>query len=500
MTDQVFDVVLVGGGIVSATLASLIQRAEPSWTVKIFERLDQVTAEATDGWHNSGTGHAALCELNYTPADANGNINISKAVKIHQQFLTSCEYWASLVSEGALGAPESFINSTPHMSYVQGDDDVAFLAARHRAMTEHHFFADIEFSDEPNLIGQWAPLLIEGRDLALPMAATYAVEGTDVDFGSLTRQLFADVVERGAQVELETEVIGLTRQSDGGWQVITRNVKTGVEVETLAKTVLLGAGGWTLKLLRSARDQQGRPAVPEVRGYGLLPISGKFLKSENPEVVAQHQVKVYGQAPIGAPPMSVPHLDARVIDGKRSVLFGPFAGAIPRFLTNGTNWDFVQGLKPDNLWPLVTMGVANLNLLGFLLRDLTASKSSKIDQLRDFLPLVDEADWDDLVAGQRAQIVKPASNGHGELQFGTEVITSNEGTLAGVLGASPGASTAVSIALDVLQRCFPERYGIWQKNALNAYLPSLGRDLANDAEATAVVKGRVRKVLRLRAE
>ena len=543
MEQKVVDVVLVGGGIMSATLASLLQRVQPDWSIEIYERLDHLAAEATEGWHNSGTGHAALCELNYTPQAADGSIDISKALAIHQQFLTTCEYWASLVAEGALGEPGSFTNSTPHMSFVQGAEDVEFLEARYRAMSQHHFFGGMEFSTDPRIIGQWAPLLVEGRiasvggriasvegrlpaaepgrnpgpDGSEPMAATYAAEGTDVDFGAVTRQLFDDVAKRGGNIHLNTEVTDLTRQNDGLWRVRTRSLEpnvAGVAARadeygtdeygadeygtaeygqakvTLARTVLVGAGGWTLKLLRSA-------GVPEVKGYGLLPISGKFLSTKAPQVVGQHQVKVYGKAAIGAPPMSVPHLDARVIDGERSVLFGPFAGANPKFLKNGSNLDLVQSLNLTNLWPLVSMGVQNLNLLGFLLKDLAASKSDKMWQLREFAPSSNGEDWSEITAGQRAQIVKPDATGKGVLQFGTEVVTSADGTVAGVLGASPGASIAVPIALGVLKQCFPDKYEGWEQGPLQAYIPSLTQDLAHDAAATSSVKNRIRGRLKL---
>ena len=485
------DVLLVGGGIVSATLASLLQRVKPSWSIEVHERLEHLAMEASNGWHNAGTGHAALCELNYTPI-VDGQINISKALKVHNQFLASAEYWSSLVQEGALGEPSTFINSTPHLAFGQGVDDAEFLKARQNAMARHHFFKDIKFSTDPETIKIWAPLLVNGRDPAEQIAASYAAEGTDVDFGSVTRQLFADFESRGGTVKLNSEVTGLNRQTDGTWQVAIRNQKTGMTSNLTARTVLLGAGGWALKLLRAA-------GAPEVKGYGLLPISGRFLSTELPEVVENHRVKVYGRPPTGAPPMSVPHLDARVIDGKRSVLFGPFAGVIPRFLKASSNWDFIQGLRPDNLWPLTSMGVANLNLLTFLIKDLASSTPDKIEQLQEFLPSAVANDWFTLIAGQRAQIVKPAASGKGVLQFGTEVVTSAEGTLAGVLGASPGASTAVAIALDVLKQCYPNQFEAWASGPLRDYLPSIGHDLISDAEATNAAKDRIRDVLQLEA-
>lgn len=490
MRKEPLDVLLVGGGIVSATLASLIVRAEPSWSVEVCERLDELGAEASHGLNNAGTGHAALCELNYTPASTDGRIDVSKAIGVHRQFLTTGQYWSSLVEEKALSSPDSFITPVPHLAFVRGSSDRGFLAARHEALTQHHFFRDMRHSTDPSVIETWAPLLTRGRDSAEPIAATFAAEGTDVDFGSITRQLLWDFSMRGGNIRRHTEVIGLKRDSTGTWRVRTRDRRAGSVSELRARTVLLGAGGWTLKLLRSA-------GAPEVRGYGLLPVSGTFLSTNATAVVEQHRVKAYGRAPIGAPPMSMPHLDARVIAGKASVLFGPFAGAIPKYLKNGSIWDLVGSLRTDNLWPLATMGLTNLPLVALLARDLLATHSAKMDALRAFAPDARTDDWDTIVAGQRAQIVKPAATGRGVLQFGTEVISSGEGTLAGVLGASPGASTAVPIALDVLRRSFPSRMEAWTRTTLRTYIPALDVDLSTDAVRTAQVKSSIRSTLKL---
>lgn len=490
MTSETTDVLLIGGGIVSATLASLIVRLEPSWSVEVFERLDDIAAEASNGWNNAGTGHAALCELNYTPHTPSGGIEITKAVDVHEQFLITGQYWSSLVKEAALDAPSTFINSTPHLAFVRGDADRDFLSARHEALTSHHFFQSMDYSTDSATIEQWAPLLTRDRRDGESIAATYAAEGTDVDFGSITRQLFQDFTRRGGGLHTHTEVTALRRGTDGVWQVRTRDRTSGTVSVKRARTVLVGAGGWTLKLLRSA-------GAAEVHGYGLLPVSGTFLSATAPEIVDQHQVKVYGKAPIGAPPMSMPHLDARIIDGQRSVLFGPFAGAIPKFLKNGSIWDLAGSLRADNLWPLTTMGVKNLNLVSLLARDLLATHVSKVTALQAFAPSANETDWQTIVAGQRAQIVKPDTKGRGVLQFGTEVIASAEGTLAGVLGASPGASTAVPIALDILRRCFPQHIEAWATSTLIDYIPSLRTSLASDPAQTAQVKEAVTAALDL---
>lgn len=471
-------------------LASLLVRAEPGWDVLVCERLGAVAAEASHGWHNAGTGHAALCELNYTPADGAGRIDIGRAVDVHGQFLLTAQYWAGLVDEGALGRPATFLNPTPHLSFVRGADDSAYLEARHRALTRHHFFTGMEFADRHARIGEWAPLLTEGRDPAEAIAATRAVEGTDVDFGALTRQLFADVAARGVGIRTGAEAMSLSRGTDGWWSATLRDRATGTSSAIRARVVLVGAGGWTLKLLRSA-------GVRETRGYGLLPVSGTFLSSTDPAVTRAHPVKVYGKAPVGAPPMSMPHLDARVIDGERSVLFGPFAGAIPKYLTHGSVWDLAGAVRPDTVVPLATMGVRNLGLVSLLARDLLATHRTRVEALREFAPSACADRWRLLTAGQRAQIVKPDARGRGILQFGTEVITSAGGTIAGVLGASPGASTAVPIALDILTRCFPHRAERWERDRWRPYLPVRGHDLADDAVLTARTKQSISRTLEL---
>ena len=478
------DVLLVGGGVFSATLGALLIRAEPGLSIRVVERLEGPALEASSAWNNAGTGHAGLCELNYTPRGSAGGVDISKALTIYEQFLQTQLFWAALREEGALGDPRSFINSAPHMGFVRGARDVAFLKARHAALTRHHFFSDMEYSEEPEQIGRWAPLLAEGRNKGL-VAATYSSEGTDVDFGSVASQLLRDFETRGGDVRCNQEITSISENTDGSWtaRVSSREGDGGYEIR--ARRVFAGAGGWTLKLLRQA-------GLREVRGYGLLPVSGTFLASAEERITGQHQVKVYGKAPVGAPPMSMPHMDARVIEGKRSVLFGPFAGAIPKFLKQGSRWDLVQSLRPDNIWRLGAMGIQNLNLVTLLLRDLTADHGAKVDALREFMPSAREEEWHLITAGQRAQIVKPDRKCGGKLTFGTEIISSQNGTIAGVLGASPGASTAVPIAVDVLERMFPQASSASWQRRLRDFKPADGRNLVADPVATAEFRGRIK--------
>ncbi|MDI9897828.1 malate dehydrogenase (quinone) [Rhodococcus sp. IEGM 1381] len=426
------DVILVGGGIMSATLGTLLQKLEPTWSIRVLERLPRVAAEASDGWNNAGTGHAGLCETNYTTMRSDGSVDIDRAVRIAEQFATTRRFWSTLPRA-------DFVRPVPHMTLVQGSDDVEFLRARHRALSSHPMFESMEYTEDAAVLQQWSPLVAEGRTGS--WAATRDVTGTDVDFGAATRQLFEAMTMAGARVETGREVRGLSQDRDGSWRL---DVRGGRPVER-ARFVFVGAGGWALKLLR-------RAGIPDARGFGLMPISGQFLRCDGPEVVDRHDAKVYGTPPIGAPPMSVPHLDTRIVDGQRSLLFGPYAGANPKFLKHGSLLDLPGSITRDNVGSLLSMARANTPLIGLLLSELTATRGKKIAALREFVPGADSADWSIVSAGQRAQIVK-----NGELRFGTEVIASQDGTIASVLGASPGASTAVPIMIEVLNRCFPER-------------------------------------------
>lgn len=416
----------------SATLGTLLQKLEPNWSIRVLERLPRVASEASDAWNNAGTGHAGLCETNYTTIGSDGSVDIGRAVRIAEQFATTRRFWSTL--------PQAdFVHPVPHMTLVQGTGNVEFLRARHRALSSHPLFEAMEYTEDAAVLQLWSPLVAEGRTGS--WAATRDVTGTDVDFGAATRQLFEAMAMAGASVETGREVFGLSQDRDGSWRL---DVRGGRPVER-ARFVFVGAGGWALKLLR-------RAGIPDARGFGLLPISGQFLRCDRHEVVSKHDAKVYGTPPIGAPPMSVPHLDTRIVDGQRSILFGPYAGANPKFLKHGSLLDLPGSITRDNVGSLLTMARANTPLIGLLLSELTATRGKKIAALGEFVPCADSADWSIVSAGQRAQIVK-----NGELRFGTEVIASQDGTIASVLGASPGASTAVPIMIEVLNRCFPER-------------------------------------------
>ncbi len=483
------DVVLIGAGIMSATLGTLLRRLQPDWSIDVYERLPGVAEESSDPWNNAGTGHAALCELNYTSERPDGTIDVQKAIAINEQFQVSRQLWSHLVEDGTLSNPETFINSTPHMTFVRGAADVDFLRRRYEALSGEPLFSAMEFSDDPAVIQRWAPLLIEERKPGEPISATRDISGTDVDFGSLSRQLFRSLESSGVRIHLNHEITSLTQNPDGTWRLRVHNSRNGLDKDVSARFVFVGAGGWALKILQKSR-------IPEAYGFALLPISGQFLRTDNPALVALHHAKVYGKAPIGAPPMSMPHLDTRIVDGKASILFGPYAGSSPKFLKYGSIFDMPKSIRWHNIIPLIAMARDNIALVALLVNALTATRRKKIAALREFVPSGTVKDWRIITAGQRAQIVKKDPEKGGILQFGTEVVASRDGSIAGVLGASPGASTAVPIMLDLLRRCFPDRYDAWLP-VLNEMIPTLGRRLSDDPEFAAQTMAATAKTLHL---
>ncbi|WP_308221513.1 malate:quinone oxidoreductase [Microbacterium kunmingense] len=489
--DEVIDVVLIGGGIMSATLGTLLKEVQPDWKIVVYERLSEVAQESSNAWNNAGTGHAALCELNYMPEGPDGSLDPAKAIAINEQFQQSRQLWSSLVEKGVLDEPSTFINATPHMTFVTGEKDVAYLRKRYAVLKQQPLFAGIEYSEDSRVINQWAPLLMKKRKKGEPFAATRVPSGTDVDFGALTRQLFDDLVDKGAEVVTNREVKRIRRAKDGSWRVIWRNTIGHTPGETRARFVFVGAGGWALKLLQSSR-------IPEIRGYGVFPIGGQWLKTSNPALVAQHRAKVYSQASVGAPPMSVPHLDTRVVDGQASLLFGPFATFSPKFLKNGKITDIVAQVRPGNILPMLKVAVDNPGLIKYLVGELLKNHARKVDSLRDFMPTARDEDWELLQAGQRAQVMKKDAKKGGVLQFGTEVVTSADGTIAGLLGASPGASTAVSIMLGLLKTCFPDRIDAWEPR-LQQLIPSYGHTLNPRPEVAEEVLSETAEALALTA-
>jgi malate dehydrogenase (quinone) len=493
MAVRTVDVILVGGGVMSATLGTLLRQLDPSLKIVLVEKLDHVAHESTNGWNNAGTGHSGYCELNYTPEVANGNIDISKALSINASFEVTLQLWSSLVELGVLPTPSRFINRAPHESFVWGEKDVAFLKKRHALMSAHHLFKDMSYSEDPAVLEQWMPLVVHGRDPMQPVAATRVEHGSDVDFGSLTRSMIK-TLRKGANFELllSHPVISLRKRKSGKWRVVVKDEHTGVEKKIDAGFVFLGAGGAALPLLQKS-------GIPEADGYGGFPVSGQWLVCKKPEIVRQHNCKVYGKAPLGAPPMSVPHLDTRIISGQQALLFGPYAGFTTKFLKKGSVFDLFTSISKENLRPIMAVGMGNMDLTKYLIAESLQSHEDRVKALRNFFPEAQEDDWELQVAGQRVQIIKKYGKGSGRLEFGTEIVSSADGTLAALLGASPGASTAVQAMIDVIERCFARQLtdADW-KAGLKKLIPSYGESLIDKPELLSQVRSRTLSVLGLK--
>ena len=472
----------------SATLGTLLKLLKPELSIHVYERLEAPALESSNPWNNAGTGHAALCELNYMPDSTDGSLpDASKAVAINEQFQVSRQFWSYLVEHGILGDPDTFIHSVPHMTFVTGAKDVDYLSRRYESLKSQPLFQGIEFSEDHEKIAEWAPLLIDGRGLSEPIAASRIEGGTDVDFGAITRQLFEWLSAQGVEISTGHEVKSL-KKTDDGWRLrVTNQVKP---FDVTADRVFVGAGGWALKLLQSS-------GIAEAKGYGSFPVSGSFLRTYNPDLVDQHQAKVYSQASVGAPPMSVPHLDVRLVDGEASLLFGPFAGANPKFLKFGSIFDLPFSIRPSNLVPYLAVGISNLPLVKYLVTEVLKTKRKKFESLLDFVPKADPLDWDLIVAGQRAQVIKKDATKGGILQFGTEVVISADGSLSGLLGASPGASTGTDIMLKVLKKAFPEDAKDFSVK-IREMIPSYGTKLSDDPKKAAASLKATAKALKIK--
>ena len=470
---MVHDVILIGAGIMSATLGTLLKELVPDWHITVFEGLESAGEESSNEWNNAGTGHSALCELNYTTEKPEGSIDISKAIKINEQFQISKQFWSYLVNRNLIRNPQDFIMPLPHLSFVHGEKDVTFLKKRFEALSARPLFQGMEFSDDTNKLMEWIPLIMNGRASDEPVAATMFEGGTDVNFGNLTRMLFDHLKSQNVDIHFKHYVDDLHHTNDG-WELKVRDVDSGTIEHHTAKFVFIGAGGGALPLLQKS-------GIPEGKHIGGFPVSGLFMVCHKPEVIAQHHAKVYGKAKVGAPPMSVPHLDTRFIDKKKSLLFGPFAGFSPKFLKTGSKMDLLSSVKPNNVLTMLAAGAKNVPLTKYLIGQLRLSKEQRIEKLREFIPTANMKDWDIVKAGQRVQVIKDTATGKGTLQFGTEVISASDGSLAALLGASPGASTAVFIMLELIKKCFPQHLKAWEPK-IKEIIPSYGVSLVGNKE------------------
>lgn len=481
-TTEKTDVLLIGGGIMSASLGTWLQELQPDWKQVMVEKLDNVALESSNGWNNAGTGHSANMELNYTPERPDGTIDVTKALEINEQFMISRQFWSSQVKRGILNNPHSFINSTPHMSFVWGDKNVDYLGKRYDALQKTTLFQGMKFSTDHQQIAQWAPLVMAGRDPQQKVAATWTPVGTDVNYGEITRQLIGSLQKNNHfMLQTSSEVTEFKRNGDNSWHVTIEDVNSGKQHAIDAKYVFIGAGGGALKLLQ-------KTGIPEADNYAGFPVGGSFLMTENPDVTRQHMEKVYGQASVGAPPMSVPHIDARFIDGKRVVLFGPFATFSTKFLKQGSFFDLLSTTTTSNVMPMTHVGLDNFDLVKYLVSQVMLSDDDRFAALKEYYPEARKEDWKLIQAGQRVQIIKKDADKGGVLKLGTEVVVDQQRTISALLGASPGASTAAPITLNVIKKLFPEQFNSpeWQSKIRNI-VPSFGQNLNGNVALTQQV-------------
>ncbi|MCG3399626.1 malate dehydrogenase (quinone) [Staphylococcus massiliensis] len=486
------DIILIGAGVLSTTFGTLLKHIEPNWNIKVFERLDQPGIESSNERNNAGTGHAALCELNYTVKQPDGSVDVEKAKVINEQFEISKQFWSFLVDQKEIKDPKSFIHPLPHISFVQGINNVDFLKKRYEKLKQHHMFKDIEYTEDREVMKKWIPLMMNSRTSQVKVAASKIDDGTDVNFGELARQMAKNLDEYDkAEVRYCHEVVDFKQLDDGRWEVTVHDLIDKTTQYHVADYIFIGAGGHAIPLLQKTK-------IPESKNLGGFPISGAFLVCNKPEIVNQHNAKVYGKEPPGTPPMTVPHLDRRFLGDEESLLFGPFAEIGPKFLKNGSNLDLFKSVNPNNVLTMLSSAVKNVPLLKYSVQQVLMKKEDRMQELRRFVPDAKDEDWDLLIAGKRVQVIKDTEEyGKGFIQFGTEVVNSKDHSVIALLGESPGASTSVSVALEVLERNFSEKMGDWDAK-LKEIIPSYGQSLIEDEALLQQIRAKSAQSLQLK--
>jgi malate dehydrogenase (quinone) len=482
------DITLVGGGIMSLTLAALINEVNPKLKIHLIERLSRCGKESSDALNNAGTGHAGYCELNYTPQNKDGEVTIKRAIETNEMFEVSLQFWAYLDKKYSKFNPKRFIKKTPHISFVWGESNVKFLKKRYRKLIKQPLFKGMEYTDDFKTINDWAPLLIEGRKRTEKIAATRVSHGTDVDFGELTSQLLTILLKnKNFTLTLNADVTSIRPVDNNEWTIQSTNKQTNKKFTYQSSLVFIGAGGMAINLLQKVN-------IEEASGYAGYPVSGKWLISTNKSIIKKHKAKIYSHVLPKAPPMSIPHLDLRVIGKTEVLLFGPFAGFSFKFLKYGSSLDLIKSIKLNNIKTLFFVMFTNLSLLKYLIKQSLMSNKSRIKQLKRFYPKAKATDWKTYIAGQRVQIIKNCSTYGPKLEFGTEIICTRNKTLGALLGASPGASVATSSMINVLCQLLN---GKAYKSKLQKIIPSYGFDLNKNPLLLKRIRNKVYKQLGL---
>ena len=467
------DVILIGSGIMSSTLGAMLKELDPEKKIQLYEMTSGLGQEASNGWHNAGTGHAGLCELSYTPDyGSDGEVDVKKAIEIFNQFEQSKQFWAHAARTGMITDTSEFINPVPHLSFVYGQEQVDFLKSRFKKMKAHHFFEEMTYTEDRKEIQKLAPLLLKGRD-DTPIAVTKMDRGTDVNYGMLATRLTEWLGQQeGCAFATQHRVVDLTRK-ENRWVLKIKNLTTGETFTNTAKFVFIGAGGGSLPLLQKS-------GIEESKGFGGFPIGGQWLVCDKPEIVEQHLAKVYGMSPGAAPTMAVPHLDTRIIDGKKAILFGPYAAWTTKFLhEEGKLTDLPASIRPDNIGSLIKVGLHNIPLVKYLIQQGTQSMKTRMGELQKFYPDADPADWKLIDAGIRVQAIKKEDGDAGIVHFGTEVLTSEDRSISALLGASPGASVSANVIIEILQKCFPDELSSDAgEKRMRTMVPSYDQDLS----------------------
>jgi len=479
----------------SATLWVFLKLLEPDLQIHIFERSDAVWYESSDALNNAGTGHSALCELNYTPL-VNGEIDTTKADAIVEKFEQSKQFWASLVQQWFFPHGNDFINRVPHMSLVFGDD-VEFLKKRREAMSKNPLFSGTEFTTDVQKLTERFPLMMKWRDTDQAVAGTRNELWTDVNFGQLTRDMFDYLNEDPhVHIHLHQEIIDLHQKDKNHRELTIKDYAwAGNNTRKMsAWFVFLWSGWMAIPLLAKSWIEGGKK-------YWGFPVDGQRLICNNPEIVNQHHGKVYGKAWVWAPPMSVPHLDTRVIDGRRSLLFGPYAWFTTKFLKKGNRYDLFASLHLKNIIPMMQVGLKNRPLTKYLIWQIVQSKDDRLNALREYYPEAKAEDRYREHAGKRVQIIKDDEEQWWVLQFWTEVVVSQDKSLAALLWASPWASTSVSIILELLWSSFPEQMKSQKRiNTIKTLIPSYGTQLRDDKELAEKIRKNSHEILWLSKE